>query len=441
MGENRGRKERFRMENGMLESRIKPEWTKFLLPLGMVASGMIIRSVLIPGLRETPYVIFYPVVIISALYGGFWPGLAALALSGIAASTWFPPAAPVQFYIPGTTTGMLVFLAGGAIITAICSQLLKTKQRMIAEAERLRKSERSLEAEITEHKRTGEELKRLSYRNKLILESAGEGIWGVDTAGIVTFINKTGAASLGYDANELIGKPSHRTWHYKRPDGAPYPSEECPIYAAYKDGVDHTGEEMFWKKDGSGFHADYTSRPIVEGGRITGAVITFRDITDRKRAQETLKASEERLKRSQEIARLGSWELDIIKNNLTWSDEVYRIFGLEPREFKASYEAFLEAVHPDDRAAVDIAYSSSLKEGRDTYEIEHRVVQKSTGEIRYVHERCEHFRDGAGRVIRSAGMVHDITESKRAEEERERLLAELAALQQGARAVRLCRIP
>jgi PAS domain S-box-containing protein len=141
-----------------------------------------------------------------------------------------------------------------------------------------------------------------------------------------------------------------------------------------------------------------------------------RDISLRKRAEEASRENEERLKRAQEIAHLGSWELNLVNNRLMWSDEVYRIFGLQPQEFGATYEAFLQAVHPDDRASVNAAYSGSLREGRDTYEIEHRVVKKSTGEIRIVHEKCEHTRDGSGRIIRSIGMVHDITERKQAEE-------------------------
>jgi len=138
--------------------------------------------------------------------------------------------------------------------------------------------------------------------------------------------------------------------------------------------------------------------------------------TQRTRTEEALRENRERLARAQEIAHLGSWELDLIGNQLTWSDEVYRIFGLPPQEFAATYDAFLDRVHPEDRAAVDAAYAGSLRDGRDTYEIEHRIVRKSTGEIRIVHEKCQHVRDASGRIIRSLGMVHDITERKRAQE-------------------------
>lgn len=139
-------------------------------------------------------------------------------------------------------------------------------------------------------------------------------------------------------------------------------------------------------------------------------------LAERERLTDQLKQGQDRLARAQEIAHLGSWELDLVRNELTWSDEVYRIFGLAPQQFGATYEAFLERVHPDDRAAVDQAYSSSVREGRDSYEIEHRVIRADTGEVRTVHERCQHVRDAAGTIICSAGMVHDITERKAAEQ-------------------------
>ncbi|HEX5808276.1 MAG TPA: PAS domain S-box protein, partial [Anaerolineales bacterium] len=134
-------------------------------------------------------------------------------------------------------------------------------------------------------------------------------------------------------------------------------------------------------------------------------------------AEEALRKSELGLKRAQEIAHLGSWELDLEANMLSWSDEVYRIFGLQPQEFTASYEIFLEIVHPEDRAAVDEAYSSSIRDGKAGYEIEHRIIRRNSGEVRIVHEKCEHLRNETGQIIRSGGMVHDITERKQAEEQ------------------------
>ncbi len=139
-------------------------------------------------------------------------------------------------------------------------------------------------------------------------------------------------------------------------------------------------------------------------------------VTERAQGAETLREREARLNKAEEIAQVGSWVLDFTSGRLEWSDEVYRIFGLAPQEFGATYRAFLEAVHPEDRTAVDEAYTRSLREGKDFYEIEHRVVWKSTGEVRYVHEKCEHLRDASRRIVRSVGMVHDITERKQAEE-------------------------
>lgn len=145
-------------------------------------------------------------------------------------------------------------------------------------------------------------------------------------------------------------------------------------------------------------------------------VLLSRLISDSVKAEKSLAESKARLEKSEEIAHLGSWELDIINDRLSWSDEVYRIFGLEPGEFKATYEAFLETIHPDDRESVENAYSGSLKDNRDNYEIGHRIVRKKTGEIRFVYEKCQHFRDFTGLIIRSVGMVHDITEQKKFEQ-------------------------
>lgn len=148
----------------------------------------------------------------------------------------------------------------------------------------------------------------------------------------------------------------------------------------------------------------------------------------RWQAEETLQKSESLLRKSQAIAHVGSWELDLAANQLTWSDEMYRIFGLRPQEFGATHEAFLDAVYPDDRAAVDAAYFGLLREERDTYEIQYRIIRRDSGEVRVVQERCEHVKDASGRIVRSVGIVQDITERVQAEKALRDALAELTTI-------------
>lgn len=151
--------------------------------------------------------------------------------------------------------------------------------------------------DITERKTAEKAIENLSRQNELILNSAGEGIFGLDLSGNHTFVNSAAAQMLGYRVRELIDKPSHKIWHHSKPDGSPYPETECPMYAACKDGiVRRVKNEVFWKKDGTSFPVAYTSTPILEGGKLIGAVVTFRDITERKREEEELKKHRKQLK-------------------------------------------------------------------------------------------------------------------------------------------------
>ncbi len=147
----------------------------------------------------------------------------------------------------------------------------------------------SLEAWQKQVFQSSEELEKLGYRNKLILDSAGEGICGVDRECVITFVNPAAASMLGYQVDELLGLPLHQILHSKKADGAAFPQEECPLREAIEDGSsDQRCDEMLWRKDGSGFNADYTVIPMFEGGKVTGAVMTFRDVTERKRYEEQL---------------------------------------------------------------------------------------------------------------------------------------------------------
>lgn len=129
----------------------------------------------------------------------------------------------------------------------------------------------------------------------LILESAGEGIYGLDSAGAITFANDAVGRMLGWDPEELIGRRMHDLCHHSRPNGTLYPEEECPIYAAFREGeTRRVDDDVFWRRDGSSFLVDYTSTPMRAGGRVTGAVVTFRDISERARLQREARESEDR---------------------------------------------------------------------------------------------------------------------------------------------------
>jgi len=308
-------------------------------------------------------------------------------------------------------------------------------ERLQVQNEELQTQSEEIQAQNEELLATQKETQRLlmevqqeKERLSALINGIADEVWFADTEKRYTLANPVALQQFGLPATEGIDVENLASMlEVLRPDGSPRPTEEAPPLRALRGEVVRNEEEIIrTTATGEWRYRQVSAAPVKDAsGNILGSVSVVRDITELKRAEDTLRESEERLKRAQEIAHLGSWELDLVKNRLTWSDEVYRIFGLHPQEFAATYDAFLERVHPDDRAAVDAAYTSSLRENRDNYEVEHRVVRASTGEIRFVHEKCEHFRDGTGRVVRSVGMVHDITERKRAEADREHLLAQL----------------
>lgn len=147
----------------------------------------------------------------------------------------------------------------------------------------LNKINEQLEMRVNE--RTAD-LRKTNMQNELILNSAGDGIYGLDLEGNTTFVNTAALKMLGYSEEELIGKPQHAYIHHSKADGTPYPREECHIYAAFKDGKVHREtNEVFWRKDGNSFPVEYVSTPIQENGKLAGAVVSFMDITQSKKEQ------------------------------------------------------------------------------------------------------------------------------------------------------------
>ena len=162
-------------------------------------------------------------------------------------------------------------------------------------------------------------------------------------------------------------------------------------------------EKEYMHKNGHMVKVVLNGTIIEDENGVNYIYSTVSDITNSKKSEEVLN-------KAQEMANIGHWYLDLVTGELSWSDETYRIFGLKPQEFEATYDAFVERIYEDDRDAVNGAYAGSL-ETNEPYQIEHRVIRPD-GEIRYVIERCEHYVDKDGTIIGSVGIVIDITQSR-----------------------------
>jgi two-component system sensor histidine kinase VicK len=138
--------------------------------------------------------------------------------------------------------------------------------------------------DITEQTKAEEELNALTQQHQSILDSVGDGIWGMDMEGKLTFINRSAAQMLGYSAQELLGKEMHALIHHSRADGTPYPVEECPIMGSAKRETPlHVDDDVFWRKDGRLLPVEYVACPLVAKGHVDGIVVAFADVTERRR--------------------------------------------------------------------------------------------------------------------------------------------------------------
>jgi len=176
----------------------------------------------------------------------------------------------------------------------LLAQTQEQARTLEEQTEELTQSQEELLAQQRELTAQREQLKVSEERSRLILESSAEGIFGTDTEGRITFVNPAACRMLGFDAKELIGQSSHAAFHHHRPDGSEYPKEECPMFAAYKDGkASRIDDEFLWRKDGAGLPVEYGATPIKKDGTIVGSVVSFTDITLRKQQEAEVLAAKE----------------------------------------------------------------------------------------------------------------------------------------------------
>jgi PAS domain S-box-containing protein len=382
-----------------------------------------------------------------------------------------------------------------------------------------------------------EDLRDSEERTRLLLESVGDGVIGVDQEGRATFVNSTVVRLLHYQPEEIVGQKIHDLMHHTKPDGSPYPVETCPMYAAYTQGtVQVVGDEMLWRRNGSCFFVEYTAAPIMKDGTIAGAVIVFRDITERKqaeealtksqkvyrlvfenvplgimfydqrgiitdlneyfaqiigapkekiigfnlpqqlrdeglrdaiiaslkgengyyegdylsvsgskwtplraffqpivtpggelsggvalfedftekrRAEEALRESKERLDLTLEATGIGIWERDLVRHTSFWDEATCAIFGYSAAALADYSEIFLQRVHPDDLEWIKEA-TRQVTAGTADYNVEFRVIWPDAS-LHVLAARSTVQRDDRGQPKRIIGTCWDITDTKQRE--------------------------
>lgn len=250
---------------------------------------------------------------------------------------------------------------------------------------------------------------QLPFNSRIILDALEQNIFIKDLNHLFLFVNKSCADLMGAKESEIVAKSDFD--FFPKEIAQKYRDDDISILESKKtidveENIVSNGQTRVIRT---------IKKPLYIDGEVVAILGIFWDITKDKEQELYFKKLQSGLMQAQALAHIGHWELDLTSNALFWSDEVYRIFGLEPQEFNATYEAFLKHVHPEDVDMVNNIYMSSLEEKRG-YHVEHRIVRKD-GEIRFVEERCEHEFDKDGNPLKSIGTVHDITRRKNAENE------------------------
>lgn len=251
-------------------------------------------------------------------------------------------------------------------------------------------------------KLTDELLRQANEAIATLVEQAPDGILVTNPDERITEVNDAGCRMLGYARDQLLGRAILELLPGADPERVSQARQELA------GGATHTGEWTFQRKDGSLFPAEISAKILGDGRRQ----LFVRDVSVRKELEERLREAHEDLLRAQSVAKVGSWRLDLRRNELVWSDESHRIFGV-PLGTPMTYEGFLACVPEEDRALVDREWKAALQ-GRP-YDLEHRVV--ADGTLKWVREKAELEFDEHGAPIGGIGITQDITERKRYEDE------------------------
>lgn len=248
-------------------------------------------------------------------------------------------------------------------------------------------------------------LKETDFFHANVLRNVRDSVIVTNKEGMIIYWNQGAQDIFGYSAEEMTGGTSNVL--YPKVDMTSFNSK----LQAILNGEDFVEEWPANTKSGELIWVNTKISALKDTqGRFDGFIAVAQDITKSKKAEQERQIIQKRLLDAQRIAGLGNWEWDIVNDSLYWSDEIYRIFGLEAQQFQANYKAFIKAVHPDDRKSVDKAVNDAVKL-KKPYDIDHRVIHPD-GQVRYVHEQAEVIFNEDNQPYSMSGTVQDITQRK-----------------------------
>jgi PAS domain S-box-containing protein len=256
---------------------------------------------------------------------------------------------------------------------------------------------------------------RLAEHLKLLVESTDEGIYGIDRRGRCTFVNPAAAQILSYRPDELLGERMHQLVHHTRSDGSPYPEEECPIYRAFEENRGtRLDSEVFWRRDQIPVPVEYSSYPIVKDGVVEGAIVTFVDISERRRAEEKLKESEERFRLLAENAKdiIFRYRLKPTPGFEYVSPSATALTGYTPEEHYTDPELGLKLVHPEDMHILE-AFLRSPESADKVLTL--RWISRD-GRVLWTEQQINPIYDAQGDMVAVEGIGRNITERKEVED-------------------------
>ena len=258
--------------------------------------------------------------------------------------------------------------------------------------------------DITSRKLAENKLKESESQYRDLVENINDIVFSVNHEGIITFISSAVEKSTEYKTGDLIGR---RFTDFIHPGDISLALNNFKDLSVKKSAL---SEYSLLTKSGEYRSYSASSTGIFNGEKFIGIRGILTDISEKKASDEKLKVQTHLLNETQHLARLGSWEYDYAKQRVFWSDEIYGILGLEKGSLGNTKEAFYKFVHKDDLDTLLSAYEDSMREGMDGFELEHRIERKDNGRIRFVYQECRHFRNSEGNIVRSIGMLQDITE-------------------------------